>query len=161
MKQFDLVRLTNEKPYKQSNLQKDMRGIVIGFYNNLLDVMFFNPHNCGDYAIVKINANDAILETESLPDKVKNELAEKIDTLKNKAKDIIEPIKIKAYDMVELLVEKERYSKYGVHKGDTGCVMDNSAIQNYVEVDFSGIDDKGNFYGDCISVKIDDLKILK
>jgi len=28
-------------------------------------------------------------------------------------------------------------------------------------VDFSGIDENGNFYGDCISVKIDDLKVVE
>ena len=39
--------------------------------------------------------------------------------------------------------------------------MDNKAVQNYIEVDFSGIDENGNFYGDCISVKIDDLKVIK
>ena len=39
--------------------------------------------------------------------------------------------------------------------------MDNKAVQNYIEVDFSGIDENGIFYGDCISVKIDDLKVIK
>ena len=39
--------------------------------------------------------------------------------------------------------------------------MDNNAIQNYIEVDFSGIDKDGNYYGDCISVKINDLKVIK
>lgn len=78
-----------------------------------------------------------------------------------KAKNKIQPIKIKEYDMVELLVEEDSYAKFGIHKGDRGCVMDNSAVQNYIEVDFSGIDKNGEFYGDCISVKIDDLKVIK
>lgn len=39
--------------------------------------------------------------------------------------------------------------------------MDNNAVQNYIEVDFSGIDKDGKYYGDCISVKIDDLKVIK
>lgn len=38
--------------------------------------------------------------------------------------------------------------------------MDDNAVQDYIEVDFSRIDDKGNFYGDCISVKIEDLKVI-
>ena len=63
--------------------------------------------------------------------------------------------------MVELIVEDEKYSKHGVHKGMCGCVMQDYAVQNYIEVDFSGIDENGNFYGDCISVKIDDLKVVE
>lgn len=73
----------------------------------------------------------------------------------------MEPITINEYDMVELLVEEERCSKFGVHKGYRECVMDNKAVQNYIEVDFSGIDENGKFYGDCISVKIDDLKVIE
>ena len=42
-----------------------------------------------------------------------------------------------------------------------GCVMDNKVVQNCIEVDFSGIDENGNFYGDCIAVNIKDLKIIE
>ena len=85
----------------------------------------------------------------------------KLETLKLKAKNVIEPIAINKYDMVELLVEEERYTKFGIHKGDRGCVMDNNAVQNYIEVDFSGIYKDRNCYGDCISAKIDDLKVIE
>lgn len=67
---------------------------------------------------------------------------------------------INEYDKVELLVEDEKYFKYGVHKGDTGCVMEIWGRDD-VEVDFSGIDEKGNFYGDCITVAIKDLKVVE
>ena len=83
------------------------------------------------------------------------------DALKSRAKDVLAPIAINEYDMVELLVEEERYAKFGAHKGDVGCVTDNNAVQNYIEVDFSGTDQNGNYYGDCISVKINDLKVIK
>ena len=62
---------------------------------------------------------------------------------------------------LKLISEDEKYSKHGVHKGMCGCVMQDYAVQNYIEVDFSGIDENGNFYGDCISVKIDDLKVVE
>lgn len=32
--------------------------------------------------------------------------------------------KVKEYDHVELLVEKERYAQYGVHKGMSGIICD-------------------------------------
>ncbi len=67
--------------------------------------------------------------------------------------------KFKEYDLVELIVEDERYAKEGIHKGDKGCVMDDNAVQGYILVDFSGIDENGQYYGDCISVKIEDLKL--
>lgn len=161
MKKLDLVKLINEKPYKSHNLIKDMHGIVVDANYEKADVLFFNPHNVGDYAIVKVMTADLYLDEEKLPIELKNELEFKLNTLKSKAKNIIEPIAINEYDIVELLVEEEKYAKFGVHKGDTGCVMDNNAVQNYIEVDFSGIDRNGNYYGDCISVKIDDLKVIK
>ena len=85
----------------------------------------------------------------------------KLDVILTSAKNYLEPVSINEYDIVELLVEEDRYTKFGVHKGARGCVMDNKAVQNYIEVDFSGIDENGKFYGDCISVKIDDLKVIK
>ena len=161
MKKFDLILLKNEKPYKEYNLVKDMHGIVIKYNFDTLDVLFFNPENQGDYTIAKIYTCDVITEKEQLPDNILKELISKLDTIKTQAKTKIEPLKIKAYDMVELLVEDHKYAKYGIHKGDKGCVMENFAIQDYVEVDFSGIDQNGEYYGDCISVKIDDLKVIK
>lgn len=161
MKKLDLVKLINERPYIKNNLQKEMHGIVISEDANNIDVLFFNPQNLGNYAIVKVNVCDLITDKEKLPNKMQQELSSNIDKILSKAKKYIEPIKINNYAMVELLVEKDRYTKFGIHKGDRGCVMDNKAVQNYIEVDFSGVDKDGNFYGDCISVKIDDLKVIK
>lgn len=161
MKKLDLVKLINEKPYIENNLQKDMHGIVIGGNENMIAVLFFNPQNIGNYAMVNVRARDLIIDKEKLPDNIKQDLLLNLDKILEKAKSYLEPIIIKEYDMVELLVEENIYSKYGIHKGDRGCVMDNKAVQDYIEVDFSGIDENGNFYGDCISVKIDDLKVIK
>ncbi len=161
MKKLDLVKLKNDRPYKSHNLIKNMHGVVVDVNFDNADVLFFNPHNVGDYAIVNVKTMDLDSDKEKLPVEFKNELLSKLETLKLKANNILEPIAINEYDMVELLVEEERYTKFGIHKGDKGCVMDNNAVQSYIEVDFSGIDKDGNYYGDCISVKIDDLKVIK
>ena len=161
MKKLDLVKLKNDKPFKAYNIVKGMHGIVVELNFDNADVLFFNPQNVGDYAIVNVKIMDLDLDKEKLPTEFEKELLSKLETLKLKAKNVIEPIAINEYDMVELLVEEERYTKFGIHKGDRGCVMDNNAVQNYIEVDFSGIDKNGEFYGDCISVKIDDLKVIK
>ena len=161
MKKLDLVKLKNDRPYKSHNLIKGMHGIVVDVNFDNANVLFFNPHNVGDYAIVNVKTMDLELEKEKLPADFEKELLSKLDDIISKAKNEIQPIRIKEYDIVELLVEENRYAKFGIHKGDRGCVMDNNAVQNYIEVDFSGIDKDGNYYGDCISVKIDDLKVIK
>ena len=158
MKKLDLVKLKDDRQYKKHNLIKNAHGIVIDINFDNADVIFFNSHNVGYYAIVNVKTIDLYLDKEKLPKEIEMELLSKLDNIKLKAKNILEPIAINEYDMVELLVEEEKYAKFGVHKGHIGCVMDNSAIQDYIEVDFSGIDKNGNYYGDCIGVKISDLK---
>lgn len=162
MKKLDIVKLIDDSGYGKFNLKNNMHGIVINvFKNENADVLFFNPQNDGDYAVIPINVKDLVIEKETLPKNIQDEWQSKMGVILSKAKSIIEPIEINEYDMVELLVEDNKYAKYGVHKGCTGCVMDNHAVENYIEVDFSGIDDDGNFFGDCISVNIKDLKVLE
>jgi len=126
-----------------------------------VEVLFFNTQNIGDYAVISVKKEDLLQEEEKLPTNMQNELINNIDKIVAKAKNFLSPIIIKNYDLVELLVEDNRYSKFGIHKGSRGCVMDNNAIDNYIEVDFSGVDEKGNYYGACISVNINDLKVIK
>ena len=160
MKKFDLIKLINEKPYLKNNLEKDMHGIFVEERGDFLAVLFFNPKNVGDYAVIDIKRNDVVVEKEALPNEVKLELDSKLQKIMPNAKNSFEPMFIHAYDIVELVVEDEKYSRFGIHKGDRGCVMDDDSVQNYVEVDFSGIDDNGEYYGDCISVDIDDLRLV-
>ena len=161
MKKFDIILLKNQNLYKKYNLEKDMHGIIIEKSFDTLNVLFFNPKNQGDFIVVTISSYDVEICNEKLPENIINELSLKLENIKSKSKKLFEPLKIKAYDMVELLVEDDKYTKYGIHKGDKGCVMEDYAVQNYVEVDFSGIDENGKMFGDCISVKIDDLKVIK
>ena len=160
MKKSDLVKLKNDN-YKSHNLTKDMHGIVIKTNYDNADVLFFNPSNVGDYAVVNIKNENLESDKENLPAELEKELLSASDDINSKAKDVLVPVAINEYDMVELLVEEERYAEFGAHKGDVGRVMDNNAVQNYIEVDFSGIDKDGNYYGDCISVNINDLKVIK
>lgn len=161
MKKFDIILLKNQNLYKKYDLEKNMHGIVLKNYFDTLIVLFFNPKNQGDYITATISVSDVMVCNEKIPEKMINELSSNLDIIKSKSKEKFEPLRIKAYDMVELLVEDIKYTKYGIHKGDRGCVMEDNAVQNYVEVDFSGIDENGEFYGDCISVKIDDLKVIQ
>ena len=160
MKKLEIVRLIDDKLYQKNNLKKDMRGIVIEEKMGNFSVLFFNPQNIGNYAIVNIFAKDIVLEKEKLPDEIQKEIWVKLGNVLSKAPNYLEPVQIKNYDIVELIVEELKYTRFGIHKGDKGCVMDAKAVQNYIEVDFSGINDNREFYGDCISVKIEDLKVV-
>ncbi len=93
-----------------------------------------------------------------MPENIKKQILKNLKKYLSKSKDVLQPLKIKAYDRVELMVEKEKYAKFGIHKGDQGCVMGDYAVKNCIEVDFSGISENGDFYGYCILVNIDDLK---
>ena len=70
-------------------------------------------------------------------------------------------LEFKECDLVELTVEDEKYTKEGIHKGDTGVIAIDYAVNGAILVDFSGIDENGEYYGDCISVKLEDLKLVK
>lgn len=161
MKTYDLVKLKNEKLYKRYKLQENTHGIVLESNCNNPEVLFFNPNNQEEYIIVKTDIKDIIKENHNLPDKILEMLNSKLDYIKRNAKGQFDPIKIKVYDMVELIVENEKYARYGVHKGYKGCVMEDCVVGNQIEVDFSRFDKSGKFYGDCISVNIDDLKLVK
>ena len=67
MKKLDLVKLKNDKPYKSFHLVKDMHGIVVELKFDNADVLFFNPQNVGDYAIVNVKIVYLELEKEKLP----------------------------------------------------------------------------------------------
>ena len=67
-------------------------------------------------------------------------------------------IKVKEYDRVELIVEKDRYAKEGVHKGMDGIICDPHKVNGTWLVSF---DQYGNLPEiACISVKEEDLKII-
>ena len=161
MKIYDFVELISSLDYlEKQGIHKESKGTIIELKSNNAFVVFFNEKNMGNYAFA--NVETKFLKTIGEFPK------EHIDKLNAFIKDLdyanntqFTDNKIKEYDLVELLVEDEKYSKFGVHKGNRGCVISNCAIQNKVEVDFSWVDKEGNFNGDCIVVNIKDLKVIE
>lgn len=160
MKKYYFVELKNVKPYIENGLEINMYGLIVKEYNNSCDILFYNPKNSGDYIVINIKNTDFILTKEKLSEVLQRETEEKLDSILSKAKDKFEPVLINDYDKVELLVEDKKYTQYDVHKGDTGCVMDSNAIDNYILVDFSWVNENGNYFGDLIPAKISDLKVI-
>ena len=161
MKRFDLIKITNKDLLVKYNLSDDAHGIVIVAREHDADVLFFNPQNVGEHILVNVNKRDLTIESEKLPQSTQTELANKLDTIVKNAKTTFSPMPVQEYDMVELLVEKEKYAKYGIHKGARGYVQSTTAIQNNIEVDFTQIDENGECSGECLGVNIYDLKVVK
>lgn len=165
MRENDIVTLINlKKDYKNRNLYANVNGVVLKVLPyEKLQVLFLNDRIVGDYAVVIVDIEDVKKLDIKLPLDFVKELktSNKLSEKNINGKHEFEELKFSECDLVELLVEDEKYSKFGVHKGDTGVIAIDYAVQNYVLVDFSGIDEQGEYYGDCISVKIDDLKVVE
>ncbi len=65
---------------------------------------------------------------------------------------------MKELDPVEVIVEKERYAKYGVHKGMQGWICFDECSNGYWLVNFPQRADKPDIA--TISVHKDDMKIV-
>ena len=160
MKKFDFVELINFNSYYENyNLYLEAKGFVIEVNGDSIKVLFLNEFNEGDYAYLEVFRNDIKLTDEQPPNQlieiIKNNLQN--FTLKEKG---FKPRTFKTYNQVKLLVEDEKYAKYGVHKGDIGTIMEDIAVEDYILVDFGRLDDDNNYYGDCISVNLKDVKVL-
>lgn len=158
MKRYDLVKLTNATAYKNFGLVDGMHGIVVDICDGYFNVLFFAPENVGKSVIVKIKSADLVKEKERLPAETEKELSDRIEEIIRKSGTKIEAVKIKNYSVVRLTAEKDRYAKYGIHKGAVGTVVDTDAVNDYIEVDFSSVDEDGNCFGECICVKTEDLE---
>jgi len=65
---------------------------------------------------------------------------------------------MKELDCVEVLVEKEKYAKHGVHKGMQGWICDGDCIGGYWLVNFPQYGEKDDIAE--INIKEDDLLLL-
>ncbi len=164
MKENDIVTLINlKKEYKERNLYLNCNGVILKILpHDKLQVIFFNDKNVGDYAVVVVDVIDVKKQDMKLPLNFIKELknSKKVSEEKIVKKLMFKDFNLKECDRVELLVENEKYSKFGVHKGDVGYVALDYAVSNSVLVDFSRIDENGEYFVDCIEVKIDDLKVV-
>ena len=73
---------------------------------------------------------------------------------------------MKEYDRVELIIEKEKYAKEGVHKGMNGWICDPRNIEGNWLVSFEGEIFQGeDGVWDCTDITIEvleeDLKVIK
>ncbi len=149
MKKYDLVELLNNES-----------GIIISIEKGNAEVMLLNKKNYGDYAFISAKEKD-LKFFGHLEENLISELEEFLETINIDEHRAYKEIKVKEYDKVKLLVEDIKYSQYGVHKGATGCVVQDYLIKDEVMVDFSSVDKDGNLIGDTIVVGVEDLKVIE
>ena len=65
---------------------------------------------------------------------------------------------MKELDCVEVLVEKEKYAKYGVHKGMQGWICDDRCVDGHWLVNFPRYGEQDDIAE--IDIKEDDLRLL-
>lgn len=161
MKKYDIVKLMNLiDVYKQNNLYLNAQGIVLECNNEKSKVLFLNEYNQGDYAYLEVRNNDVEIISNDAPLSFMNYIKDNLKNFNPKEKGFKQK-EFNAYEKVELLIEDDKYSKFGVHKGDKGVIMEDYAVKDYVLVDFGRLDENNNYHGDCISVKLTDVKILE
>ncbi len=160
MKKYDIVKLCNlTEFYKQNSSYVNVQGIVLEVNNDKSKVLFLNEYNQGDYAYLEINNNDVEVIAKNIPLSFVDYVQGNLKNFNPKVKGFKKK-EFNAYLDVELLVEDDKYSKFGVHKGDRGVIMEDYAVKDYVLVDFGRLDENGKYCGDCISVNLKDLRIL-
>ena len=155
---YKIVKLKNLKEeYVKLGLSKDSLGLLLNENNSQCLIMFFNNVNQGDYLMLVMSETDLIITDMVLPNNLCSELEEYIENNADKiaSKTNFEDIPFNECDYVELIVEKEKYSKYGLRKGDRGIIASNKATKNKILVDFGK---EAEDFDGFISVDFEDVK---
>lgn len=155
---YKIVKIKNLKEeYKKVGLSKASLGLLLNEKSTQCLIMFFNNVNQGDYLVLVVNRSDLDITDMILPNNLCSELEEYIQSNADKiaSKTNFEEIPFKECDYVELIVEKEKYSKYGLRKGDRGIIASNRATKNKILVDFGK--ETEDFDG-FVSVDFEDVK---
>lgn len=157
MKIYDDVKLNTElEDLARRGIHKGCAGIVFEIIADTCFVVFLNNLNHGDYACCNVRKQHLDFVETNTPKMIKD--LEKFKATRDLTKDFFKPQKFFEYDLVELAVEKEKYAKEGVHKGDRGAVMEPYCIDSCYYVIFS---EKGTGQDIAdISVYEDDLILV-
>lgn len=159
MKKYKFIEIIKiDNALKLKNISLGTTGILIDLNYLRAKVLLCNDNNWGEYCVIEVPKR-FIKETSEVPSKIGNEIEEFLKTTNVTNKVDFSIPKFKEYDVVELIVEAEKYSKYGVHKGMKGVIMEKYAIKNKWLVIFS--DDFGKDIADICVHQNDIIKYDK
>lgn len=129
MKVYDNIRLMEEvEELSQKGIHRSYNGLIVKIEGDIYTVCFFNPHNFGERAYVKVNKK-FLRFSSCVDEKIIQEMEEFFPNEKMERHTHLTECDVKEYDKVELLVEKPKYAIEGVHKGAYGCVLFPYAIE--------------------------------
>lgn len=155
---YDNVFLNNElDELAVKGIHKGCSGIILDIKIDICFVRFRNYKNYGDYACVNVNKKHLDYNCKEPEEYIPN--WERFKATGNLKKDSFKPQKFNEYDLVELTVEKEKYAKYGVHKGMQGVVMENYCIDSDYYVIFTDENTAEDIADLCVNE--DDLILIK
>ena len=155
---YKIVKIKKIKEeYKKLGLSKDSLGLLLNEKNSQCLIIFFNNVNQGDYLVHVMGETDLIITDMVLHSNLCVELEEHIENNADKIsnKTNFKAIPFNECDEVELIVEKEKYIKFGIRKGDKGIIASNKATKNKILVDFGK--ETEDFDG-FVSVNLEDIK---
>ncbi len=156
MKIGSIIELkVNDEYYLSKGIEKGAQGVIAGDNQDELSVIFFNEHNVGDYAVCNVSSMDVEETGYTLPLEFLSELDDVFGTLKKQS--AFTTSEFNEYDDIEVVVEKEEYSEYGVHKGMRGVIMESYAINNQWYVIFTD----ENTGCDIADICIDEKDMIK
>lgn len=158
LKIYDNIKLNTElDDLSEKGIHKGCTGLILDIKANNCFVYFRNFKNYDDYACVNINSKylDFWMKEESA--NIPN--WEGFKATGDLTKSSFKPQKFLEYDLVELTVEKEKYAKFGVHKGMQGVVMENYCIDSEYYVIFTDESTAEDIADLCVHE--DDLILIK
>ena len=160
MTKFDFVELINDnEELRAKNIFKGTHGVLISYISTTDEwiVMFLDSYNCGTYAVAKAMTK-SLKYSSQMPEEWINEFKEQISHQDFYSHTELKPPKFKELDHVMLISDKPAYTKKGVKKGMTGCVMFDYAIKSQWSVLFS----ENGTGRDIAQIEVheDDLKLI-
>lgn len=158
MKIYDNVMLNTEmEELSERGIHKGCFGLILDIKADMCFVRFRNRENIGDYACVSVNKKYLDVYNHEPKDHIP--AWEKFKASDKIKKDRFKPRKFYEYDLVEVMVEKEQYAKYGVHRGMQGVIMRSECSSSEYYVIFTD-ETTAEDIAD-IDIHEDDLKLIR
>ena len=131
---MEIIKINDD--LKKRHISLGTTGILLDLNYINAKVLLCNNNNWGEYCVIEVNQN-CIKETGDVANRLGSEIEEFLKNTNVSEKIDFDTPKFKEYDVVELIVEEEKYSRHGIHKGMKGIIMEKYAIKNKWLVIFS------------------------
>lgn len=159
MRVYDEVKLKDELPeLAEKGIHQGCDSDVIAVDGDMCKVIFFAPRIYGDYAVVQVEQNALTYISHMSASRIEI-IKEAVSAMDESKHTRFLDVDVYEYDEVEVIVDKEKYAKHGVHKGMTGTVIADYSIRNKWLIEFS--DEESGEDIAILEVHREDFKVIK